>query len=444
MHPGNAASRLFLMNSVVGLSILFRVNFGLTRYEILIVGAGPVGLLLASFLGRNGISVLLLEARESLPAGTHTSAHLHTDTSTRAIGVSIPSLEIFERLGLAAKLCDSGVAVPAVHMCSREKELGRVDFRNAGSHFQYVLSIPQGKTCEILETDLLDLESVDYRRGYQVEFIEEFDSVIEARGQTTHQESFFVQGRYLIGCDGGNSSVRGSTGIGFVGDAYGDTFLMGDYIDRTGWGDEAYVFSTPRGSVESFPMPGGLRRYVLSTEKFIEPNVTKYLEEEIPNRCGVVVAAEEKSWESAFTVEHRIATTYTRSRAILAGDSAHLMSPIVGQNMNTGFADVELLSEILPRVLRDESRAGELFRTYDRIRRRAAIAATRRAWLMMRLATTGGRAWSWIRAGFLVLTFRLLPGTIVASLFSMTSIPNRNVAQIQKSHPRTGALRGAD
>ena len=417
------------------------MKLGLDRYEIVIVGAGPVGLLMASFLGRNDISVLLLEARGTRPMNT--GGRTSQDTSTRAIGVSIPTLEIFERLGLAATLRDSGVAVPVVHMCSSNRELGLVDFRDAGSRFQYVLSIPQGKTCEILETDLLNLDSVELRRGHRVETIDEIESAIEIRGLTTASDPFSVQGRFVIGCDGGNSIARESAGIGFVGDSYGDTFLMGDYIDRTGWGDEAYVFSTPRGSVESFPMPGGLRRYVLSTEDLVEANESTYLEDEIPCRCGVVVAPEEKSWESAFTVERRIATAYTHSRTVLAGDSAHLMSPIVGQNMNTGFADVEFLSEILPLVLRDESKSKELFRTYDRIRRRAAIAATRRAWLMMRLATTRGRFWSRIRALGMTLIFRLLPGTIVASLFSMTSIPNRNVERIQNFYPRIGDLRGA-
>ena len=419
------------------------MKLGLTRYEILIVGAGPVGLLLASFLGRSGISVLLLETRDSRLRGAASSGTTSTDTSTRAIGVSIPTLEILERFGLDATLRDSGVAVPVVHMCGKKKELGRVDFRDAGSHFQYVLSIPQGKTCEILETDLLEMKSVDFLRGYHVDVVRETDSAIEVRGTTNESEAFFVQGRYLVGCDGGDSTVRRSAGIGFVGAGYRDTFLMGDYIDRTGWGREAYVFSTSRGSVESFPMPGGLRRYVLSTREFINANTSTFLEDEIPKRCGVEVSAEEKSWESAFTVEHRIATEYARSRTILAGDSAHLMSPIVGQNMNTGFADVELLSEILPLALQDDSRAGEMFETYDRIRRKAAIAATRRAWLMMRLATTRGRAWSGIRAIGLFLILRILPGSVIASLFSMTSIPNRNVARVQRSLPRAGALRDA-
>ena len=387
-------------------------------------------MLLANLLGDRGIPTIVLERS------------IEPERTSRAIGVSIPSLEILDRLGLVDLLRGDGVEVPGVSLRGAKRRLGRIDFSNSGSRYDFVLAIPQARTCEILEDRLDGFDTVEVRRGWAVVAI--LPGTNCARVLTTQDDGseHELSCSYIIGCDGTRSVVRHEAGIGFSGASYSDTFLMGDFVDRTTWGSEAYVFSTSRGSVESFPTPGGLRRYVLSTPGYIAAGETSFLEEEIPKRCGIPIAAREKRWESAFTAEHYIADSYFAQRSILAGDSAHTMSPIVGQNMNTGFADAEYLSSILPELVHNDPSSGRLLASYDKVRRTAALSATRRAWLMMRLATSGGGLWSLLRSAGSILLLRLIPSSVVACLFSMTSIPYRNLDDPRVARLRAGAASG--
>lgn len=387
-------------------------------------------MLLANLLADRGVPTIVLERRV---APTRTS---------RAIGVSIPSLEILDGLNLVDLLRGDGVEVPGVSLRGAKRGLGRIDFRNSGSRFDFVLAIPQARTCEILEDRLADFDVVKVRRGWAVVSISPESDCARVFATRDDGSELELSCGYVIGCDGTGSVVRHEAGIGFSGASYRDTFLMGDFVDRTTWGREAYVFSTSRGSVESFPTPGGLRRYVLSTPRYIAAGETLFLEEEIPKRCGIPVEAREKRWESAFTAEHYIADSYFAGRSILAGDSAHTMSPIVGQNMNIGFADAEYLSSILPELVQNDPSSDRLLASYDKVRRRAAISATRRAWLMMRLATSGGGLWSLLRSAGSILLLGLIPSSVVACLFSMTSIPNRNLDDPRVARLRAGAASG--
>jgi 2-polyprenyl-6-methoxyphenol hydroxylase-like FAD-dependent oxidoreductase len=222
--------------------------------------------------------------------------------------------------------------------------------------------------------------------------------------------------------------MRELIGVRFIGAPYKDTFIMGDFGDNSGWKDEARIFVTPRGSVESFPLPGEKRRYVLRTPYYIKENTTDYLEREIPKRCGVEAGKVRKYWESSFGVQHYLAERFYKNRVFLCGDAAHLMPPIGGQNMNVGFADAELAVWAAFQMIRDERNIKKTALFYSTIRRKSAKSAASRAGILMKAGTSGGFVWSFIRSviGFIIM--HSIFKNFALSVAGMINLPYRNMA----------------
>jgi 2-polyprenyl-6-methoxyphenol hydroxylase-like FAD-dependent oxidoreductase len=383
---------------------------------IIIVGAGPVGMLAALIASQRGLQVLLIERLRE------------RQVNSRAIGITPPSLEILKTFGLDTKLIGCGVRVVRSEAHSKNKCLGSINFGGLSGEYGFILAVPQDKTESIFEEALASTNKVRVIRGHEVTGVTEKDGIVIAEGVKDNGTPFRFSSDYLVACDGGKSAVRRSLGIPFDGHAYSHTFLMGDFDDTTGWGKEARLFFTSRGSVESFPLPGNKRRYVLRTPQLIKAYTSDYLEIELLLRACIDVKVARKYWESGFEVGRFIARRFCEGHVFLCGDSAHLMSPIGGQNMNTGFADAELAVWLV-----DRHRSGGLdletaCSFYNRMRKRAARSAAWRAGVMMRIGTSGGRIWSAIRNSVVYFLLRTPLTLLLISMFTMLSIPGRNIS----------------
>ncbi len=382
--------------------------------DVVVVGAGPVGLLAALYAAKNGGSVILLEKESVRPQ------------QSRAIGITPPSMGIFERLGIVDRFLSEGLKVSHAGGYSIDRKLCTVDFSRLKTTYPFVLTIPQDRTERILETEVTAQSNIRFIRGVEVRAFSIVDGLCGITGADVNRREFKTQGSYVIGCDGAKSVMRGHAGARFYGSAYPHTFLMADYDDTTGWGDEARLYFTRRGSVESFPLPGGYRRFVLRTPSFIKENTSDFLATEIPRRCGVSVDTAGKRWESAFGVQRFIASSFAAARLFLCGDAAHIMSPIGGQNMNVGFADAELAARLIA-MMRDR-RVQPLLaaKVFDRYRRKSAVDATVRAELMMRMGTSGGTVWNALRNSAMSVALQTPLASVMNEMFTMLSLPNRD------------------
>jgi len=389
--------------------------------DIIVVGAGPVGMLAALLSAQQGSNVLLLEQ----------TAKRHIQS--RANGITPSSLEILSRLGLAELFIEHGVAVRISEAYGRNSRLGTLDFAGLQGDFPFILSIPQDMTEQLLEEAVIAHPSARFLRDHQVTHCSEEEDYVIVSGNCSETGTFNFTGQYVLACDGGKSRVRKSLGIPFEGTPDRYTYLMGDYEDTTGWGNKARFFFTARGSVESFPLPDGKRRYVVRTPCFIREYTTGYLGKELLCRTGIDVDGARQFWESGFGVQRYIAGSFCKGRVFLCGDAAHLMSPVGGQNMNTGFADAELAAWLTKIMLDKRAPQRLVSRLYNRVRKQAVGAALRRSQWMMRAGTSGGYVWSAIRnLAFLIFLHTPLRRYLI-QLFSMQSIPCRNLANYRKS-----------
>jgi 2-polyprenyl-6-methoxyphenol hydroxylase-like FAD-dependent oxidoreductase len=388
-------------------------------YEVIIVGAGPVGLMLGNLLGRRRIKTLVIEQEIKRKEGS------------RAIGITPPSLQILSSLNLASEFIRRGVKNSQAFIHGSKNMLGKVRFTVLPTVFPFVLSIPQETVETILEENLCKYSTVMLLRGKKAQSAQltENQTKIRVLNITDNKEEDYTAG-FLCVCEGKNSILRNQLGIGFKGGRYGQTYLMADYVDKTSLGQETHFFFTRFGMAESFPLPGGKRRWNVGTMKYMENPPQGFLENLVQRRAGFHLNESDQTTQSAFGVEHYLASAYYKQNVIFCGDAAHVMSPIGGLGMNTGFSDAEFCAEMLYRIIRYQESKAAYFPKYQRYRNQAAKAALRRAALLMRMADLQGIIPSAIRNLLAACLTPLLEKYLSAS-FAMLNIPFHNLDEVR-------------
>ena len=367
--------------------------------DVVVVGGGPVGLLLAILLAQLRIEVVVLEAR------TEGSEH------SRAIGIHPPAVRVLETAGVAAEAIRRGVPITHGEVRCDGRVLGSLDFAEAGAAHPFVLSLPQRETEALLRERLAELAPDAVRRGERVAGVRQHGAGVEVALEGGRS----ISASFVVGADGTRSVVRAASGIDWA--AHGDSvdYVMADFPDDTGHADRALLFFERGGVVESFPLPRGQRRWVAMTDREWGEATSAELAELIVDRTGVRTQPGAGA-VSAFSVRQHLASRMVAGRIALVGDAAHEISPIGGQGMNLGWLDARMLAPALATALRGDH--SELDR-YDSGRRRSAIIASRQAAFNMGMGkpVTGAR----LRVRNTLVRSLALPPTraLVARAFTM-------------------------
>lgn len=350
------------------------MNTGSDQSEVLIVGAGPVGLALAVSLRQNGVSPVILD-RQTEGANTSRAAVVHART-----------MEVLETLGLAEEMVSHGLKMSVFRVRDRDKQLIEIEFKDIPSKYQYVLMIPQNETEALLLERLRSLGG-DVIRPSEVTAVRQngdFVTVTARQGET--QIEFAA--KYVVGCDGMHSVVRQQAGIEFEGGSYGQSFVLADVAMDWPFGrEEVSLFFSSKGLAVIAPLPHDRFRIVVTADEAPEhpstADVQALLDERGPREKRGHI--ESIAWSSRFHVHHRVAQALRKGRVIIAGDAAHVHSPAGGQGMNTGIQDGVSLGEALSAVLHgaDAAKLDEWEKSRHEIARRV-VAMTDQ---MTRMAT---------------------------------------------------------
>ena len=344
-----------------------------TDVDVLIVGAGPTGLTLATMLALRGIQPTVVDRQ---PAGANTS---------RAAVVHARTLEVLESIDVAWRLVTLGIQATRFTIRDRDRILVPLRFDNLPTRYPFTLMISQAVTESVL------LERFTELGGHVLRPRTVIDVAQDGQGVTvTLDDGAQLRARYLVGADGMHSTVRDRAGIGFPGGSYGESFSLADVrLAGAVPSDEVMLYFSPAGLVVVAPLPDNIHRIVATVDSAPEqPDVDfvqALLDTRGPQRQTIEV--KEIVWGSRFRVHHRVVDAYRTGRVLLAGDAAHVHSPAGGQGMNTGIQDAVVLAEALVTALLSDNERP--LNDYGRIRRPIAVQVVGLTDRLTKLATIG-------------------------------------------------------
>lgn len=336
-------------------------------HDVVIIGAGAVGLTLACLLARRGIDVVVLERRTD--RGTH----------SRAIGIHPPGLRALAAAGIEGEVRRRAVEIHGGRVTCEGRVLGSLAFTGIGT----VLSLPQLETEALLERRLEVLRPGCLRRGVVVDGLRDRGTHVEVTG-AVDGVPVTVLARYAVGADGVRSGIRNLLGIDWVPQHGRAQYVMCDTRDETGEPEHALLHFEPAGVVESFPLPGGRRRWVAWVRRAPATATAEQVATIVAERTGAGFDTLAASGPSTFEARQHLARRMSQGRVALAGDAGHEISPIGGQGMNLGWLDALRLDHDLAVALATGTPAAP-FERYDRARRAAAARAARQAAFNMRM-----------------------------------------------------------
>ncbi|KAL4939071.1 hypothetical protein BDV06DRAFT_214616 [Aspergillus oleicola] len=332
----------------------------MSRPDVLIIGAGPTGLVSALWLVKQGVSIRIVD-----------KANIDSTTS-RALAIQARTLELYRQLDIAEDVISRGHKIRATNVWSEGTHRGRIPVGDMGESltpypFIYILSQDQHE--KLLEERLNSL-GVQVERGLELATFTENDSSITARlrrtgagrertSVDTGDYSETCEATFIVGCDGAHSAVRDAAGIEYAGATYSHTFFVADFEGSgPSMNGEANVTFNQNEFMLLFPYDEGRRARISGAidDEISRKGTDISFEDVAPQmRRTLKLQIDKLNWFSTYRSHHRVAAAFCKGRAFLVGDAAHIHSPVGGQGMNTGIGDAINLAWKLSAVIKGQA-----------------------------------------------------------------------------------------
>ena len=327
--------------------------------DVLIVGAGPTGLMLANQLVRRGVRALIID-RHAGPA-----------LQTRALGVQARTLEIYAQLGIVDAALALGKRGTGANIWAQGRRMARVPLGEAGAAvtpYPFILILGQDDNERIMGDKLREL-GLSVQWNTELVGLAQQPDGVTATLKLSDGTSRSIRAVWVAGCDGARSAVRELSGIAFPGAPYEHVFFVAD-VEATGSmvADEVNVYLWRKGFHLLFPMRGRDHwRIVGILPPALRGRDDATFEAVIPSlrtEAGAGLSFQACSWFSTYRIHHRAAARFRDRRCFLLGDAAHIHSPVGAQGMNTGLQDAYNLAWKLALVVQDRA-APALLDSYE-------------------------------------------------------------------------------
>ncbi|MFC5512592.1 FAD-dependent monooxygenase [Massilia jejuensis] len=317
--------------------------------DVLIVGAGPSGLVLALWLKAMGVDVRIVDA-----AGG-------PGTTSRALAIQARTLELYRQLGLAQPVLEAGYPIDYFNLWAEGKHRARIALGAVGAGltpYPFLHIYPQDRH-ERLLVERLAQAGLEVERNVSLSGFDEHGDHVVARLHDLHDVEERCAARWLIGCDGARSAVRNAIGVGFPGGAYRQMFYVADIEgDSPALNGELNVDLDESDLLVVFATaPGGRGRLVGTVREELAERAESLQFADVAGRAidNLMIKVTRVDWFATYRVHHRIAEHFRRGRAFLVGDAGHIHSPAGGQGMNSGIGDAVNLAWKLAAVLQGQA-----------------------------------------------------------------------------------------
>jgi 2-polyprenyl-6-methoxyphenol hydroxylase-like FAD-dependent oxidoreductase len=313
---------------------------------VLIVGAGPTGLTLAVTLRQHGVECRVIDKL------------LEPGDKSKALALHARSLEMFESMNVAEEMVARGNICGGFSMHTGKTRIARVSTADIDSPFPYILMLSQVEIESILTGKLRELGG-SIERGVELTNLSESNDAVTVTLHHSDGKDETAIFPWVVGCDGAHSNVRKLLNLKFEGSAYQEQFGLADIDIESGVAeDEVSTFFHEDGALVFFPMGNGRFRTLANVEEATvsgDAPSREFMQALLDKRGPGNVTILKTYWLAWFRIHRRSVAQYKVGRAFVAGDAAHIHSPVGGQGMNTGMQDAHNLAWKLAMVLRGEA-----------------------------------------------------------------------------------------
>ncbi|QHJ01065.1 NAD(P)-binding protein [Xylophilus rhododendri] len=409
---------------------------------VLIVGAGPSGLVLALWLTRQGVKVRIVDKSDG------------PGTSSRAMAVQARTLELYRQLELADDVVAAGHPAPAVNFWIGGRQRARLPMDTVGKQltpYPFLLLYPQDRHEQRLVKRLKALGVVVERQTECLGFEEHATGIVARLCRPDGREED-CEAAYIAGCDGARSIVRHQIGAGFPGGSYSKFFYVAD-VQASGEAarGEAHVALDHADFVAWLPYDEhGSGRLIgvaegHETQDAEHPDSLTFDDVGHEAIASIGLRVEQVRWFSTYHVHHRVTDHYRRGRAFLVGDAAHIHSPAGGQGMNTGIGDAINLAWKLAAVLQ-RAAPDSLLDSYQAERRAFALKLVETTDRVFGFVTADGSFADFMRTRIAPLVAPLAYGieAVREYAFRLVSQTMLSYHEGPLAEGRAGEVRGGD